>query len=76
MPDYGVYRQNVPTYVGGDMQITWACHFPEATLGPLDFDAVTNTAQNLGVVTKHYNAQVHAGAFALPNDLLDKISKI
>ena len=34
-PHYGVYRQNVPTYVGGDMQITWATHSPGAVLGPL-----------------------------------------
>lgn len=75
-PHFGVYRQNIPTYVGGDMQITWASHSSGAALGPVDPTTSAPAAQNLSVKTKYYNAQVHSGAFALPNDLLDKIKSI
>lgn len=79
--NYGVYRQNVPTYVGGDMQITWATHSKASVLGPVshdegrspDDDVEKRSDTQTQIKTRYYNAQVHSGAFSLPNELQQKV---
>lgn len=57
-----VYQAHIPTYPSGH----WLFGFASKKFHPLnDFDPVSWNA--LGLKTKYYNTQLHAGAFALPN---------
>ena len=72
---FGVFRQNVPTYVGGDMQIAWASHTQSAALCATEchyFDRRDTPT----ITTKHYNPQVHNAAFALPIELASKVAAL
>ena len=72
---FGIFRQNVPTYVGGDMQITWASHTKPAALCPTD-DHYFTRVDAPAISTKHYNPEVHNAAFALPTDLASKVTEL
>lgn len=62
---WGLYRQNVPTYVGGDMTFAWACK------GNVALDA--QPVEDPSFDTLHYTKRVHEGCFAMPRALEDKI---
>ncbi|MHB8961551.1 MAG: polyamine aminopropyltransferase [Saccharofermentanales bacterium] len=63
-----VYQAHIPTYPSGH----WLFGFASKQLDPVrDFDADSWNA--LGIRTRYYNTQLHAGSFALPtyvNDIL------
>ena len=63
----GVYRQNVPTYVGGEMMFAWA------TNGEALSEADVLADRLRGLETTHYHAGVHIAAFALPRELQRKV---
>ena len=76
-PHCGVYRQNIPTYVGGDMQITWGTHSAADVLGPLhDADAAADGAEAADIRTRYYTTDVHSAAFALPKEMRTKVNAI
>jgi len=65
---YGLYRQNVPTYVGGDMTFAWA------SKGGTQLDSVP--VDEVNFPTKHYHKSVHTSCFALPRELAETVKKI
>jgi spermidine synthase len=65
---YGLYRQNVPTYVGGDMTFAWACK--------AEWQMDQRAVQEPTFPTKHYTKGVHDGCFAMPRQLADKVKAI
>ncbi|MBQ8979308.1 MAG: polyamine aminopropyltransferase [Oscillospiraceae bacterium] len=63
-----VYQAHIPTYPSGH----WLFGFASKGIDPLAFDADAWNA--LGLRTRYYNTDLHAGCFALPNyvkELLD-----
>ena len=57
-----VYQAHIPTYPSGH----WLFGFASKKFHPIkDMNAVKWNA--LGLKTRYYNTQLHAGAFALPN---------
>jgi spermidine synthase len=63
---FGLYRQNVPTYVGGDMTFAWACK------SDIDISAVE--VDEVPFHTKHYDKAIHQACFALPRLLREKLA--
>ena len=64
------YQYNIPTYASGH----WFFGFASKKLHPVkDFDAVYYN--NLGLVTKYYNTDLHLGAFALPTYVRELLNK-
>ena len=65
-----VYQAHIPTYSSGH----WLFGFASKGLNPLrDLSPVAWDA--LGIKTKYYNTQLHAGAFALPNYVLELLKQ-
>ena len=60
----GVYVTVVPTYTGGFMALTWGANGLE--LGSADPVAVHRAVETSGIQSDYYNADMHTGAFALP----------
>ncbi|ABR84360.1 MULTISPECIES: polyamine aminopropyltransferase [Pseudomonas aeruginosa group] len=71
--DWHFYQAAVPTYIGGAMTFAWGStreglrHLPLATLRQRFRDS--------GIATRYYNADIHQGAFALPQYVLQAIGK-
>ncbi|MBH9343961.1 polyamine aminopropyltransferase [Pseudomonas aeruginosa] len=71
--DWHFYQAAVPTYIGGAMTFAWGSpreglrHLPLAPLRPRFRDS--------GIATRYYNADIHQGAFALPQYVLQAIGK-
>ncbi len=67
-----VYQIHIPTYPSGH----WLFGFASKDLSPI-MDLKAERWNGLGLKTKYYNTNLHLGAFALPNyviDLLDESS--
>jgi spermidine synthase len=61
-PQVSLYQAFIPTYPSGH----WLFSFASKNVDPVnDFNAIKWEA--LGLETKYYNAELHRGAFALPN---------
>ena len=61
-----VYQAHIPTYPSGH----WLFGFASKKYDPVkDLDA--EKWNNLGLKTKYYNTDIHKGAFALPNYVID-----
>lgn len=61
-----VYQAHIPTYPSGH----WLFGFASKKYDPVkDLDA--EKWNNLGLKTKYYNTEIHKGAFALPNYVID-----
>jgi spermidine synthase len=60
-----VYQLSIPTYPSGH----WLFGFSSDAFNPLEFDAAR--WENLGIITRYYNTDLHKGAFALPNYVKD-----
>lgn len=56
-----VYQAHIPTYPSGH----WLFGFASKKFDPLRFDAAA--WNRLGLKTKYYNTEIHAGSFALPS---------
>ncbi len=56
------YQAHIPTYPSGH----WLFGFASKKYDPIT-DAKTQQWEQLGLKTKYYNAELHKGAFALPN---------
>lgn len=57
-----VYQAHIPTYPSGH----WLFGFASKKYHPIT-DQRAEEWKKLGLKTKYYNEQLHAGAFALPN---------
>ncbi len=71
--DWHFYQAAVPTYIGGAMTFAWGSTDSEHRKIPLD--TLRQRFAGSGIVTRYYNPEVHIGAFALPQYVLQAISK-
>jgi len=66
-----VYQAHIPTYPSGH----WLFGFASKSVDPVD--ALDADAWNrLGIQTRYYNTDLHKGAFALPNYVLEMLDKV
>ncbi len=72
--DWHFYGAAVPTYVGGIMTFAWASDDP--ALRTVDTDTLGKRWRDTGIHAKYYTPELHQGAFALPQYLLDELAKI
>ena len=71
--DVSFYCAAVPTYVGGVMNLAWASD--DAALRQTDVAVIRERFAASGIKTRFYNPEVHVGAFALPQYVLDALEK-
>ncbi|MEL7560079.1 polyamine aminopropyltransferase [Stutzerimonas chloritidismutans] len=72
-PDWHFYQAAVPTYIGGAMTFAWgAC---DADSRKLSLETLCQRFVGTGIVTRYYNPHLHIGSFALPQYVLQAISK-
>jgi spermidine synthase len=71
--DWHFYMAAVPTYIGGAMTFAWGA--TTAGLRNLPLDTLRQRFAGSGIVTRYYNPEVHLGAFALPQYVLQAIGK-
>jgi spermidine synthase len=67
--DVGFYIAPVPTYQGGHMAFGWATD--DTSKRHQNVDNLAAKFSPLGIKTRYYTPAVHAGAFALPQWMLD-----
>ena len=72
--DQSFYCAAVPTYIGGNMTLAWGSD--NATLRTLSLDEVQTRFAVSGVKTRYYNPQMHVGAFALPQFIVDALAEV
>lgn len=72
--DQSFYCAAVPTYIGGNMTLAWGSD--NATLRTLSLDEVQARFAASGVKTRYYNPQMHVGAFALPQFIVDALAEV
>lgn len=60
----GFYRADVPTYIGGNMQLAWASLRTNAA--SVKLEVLQARWASLNIQTRYYNPAVHHAAFALP----------
>nr|WP_319380285.1 polyamine aminopropyltransferase [Thiomicrorhabdus sp.] len=66
------YSGAVPTYVGGIMTFAWATD--NLALQEVSLETLQQRFKQAGIKTRFYNPEVHKGAFALPQYVLDAIA--
>lgn len=71
--DWHFYQAAVPTYIGGAMTFAWGACNAESRKLPLQ--TLRQRFAGSGIVTRYYNPDVHHGAFALPQYVLQAIRK-
>lgn len=71
--DWHFYQAAVPTYIGGAMTFAWGS--TNADYRKLPLETLRQRFAGSGIVTRYYNADVHLGAFALPQYVLQAIHK-
>ncbi len=71
--DWHFYMSAVPTYIGGNMTFAWGATRSEYR--HLSLDVLRQRFAGSGIVTRYYNPEIHAGAFALPQYVLQAIGK-
>ncbi|MBC3955488.1 MULTISPECIES: polyamine aminopropyltransferase [Pseudomonas] len=71
--DWHFYQAAVPTYIGGAMTFAWGA--TNKAYRKLPLETLRQRFAGSGVVTRYYNPEVHIGAFALPQFVLQAISK-
>ncbi|WP_024696045.1 polyamine aminopropyltransferase [Pseudomonas syringae] len=71
--DWHFYQAAVPTYIGGAMTFAWGS--TNKAYRKLPLETLRQRFAGSGVVTRYYNPEVHIGAFALPQFVLQAISK-
>ena len=71
--DWHFYMAAVPTYIGGAMTFAWGA--TDAALRNVSLDTLRQRFAGSGIVTRYYNPEVHLGAFALPQYVLQAINK-
>ena len=72
-PDWHFYQAAVPTYIGGSMTFAWGATDP--AYRTLSREVLRQRFIGSGIVTRYYNPEIHIGAFALPQYVLQAINK-
>jgi len=71
--DWHFYTAAVPTYIGGAMTFAWGATQPG--LRDIPVATLRQRFTDSAIVTRYYNPDVHLGAFALPQYVLEAIGK-
>jgi len=71
--DWHFYMAAVPTYIGGSMTFAWGS--TNADYRKLPLETLRQRFAGSGIVTRYYNPEIHQGAFALPQYVLQAIHK-
>lgn len=71
--DWHFYQAAIPTYIGGAMTFAWGATDPAYRKLPLE--TLRQRFSGSGIVTRYYNPEVHIGAFALPQYVLQAVNK-
>lgn len=71
--DWHFYQAAVPTYIGGAMTFAWGS--TDSQHRKISLDTLRQRFAGSGIVTRYYNPEIHLGAFALPQYVLQAISK-
>ncbi len=72
--DQSFYCAAVPTYIGGNMTLAWAADNP--ALRSVELQTLEARFVASGIKTRYYNPQMHAGAFALPQYIIDALDEV
>ena len=71
--DWHFYMAAVPTYIGGSMTFAWGS--TDASYRKQSLDVLRQRFAGSGIVTRYYNPEIHLGAFALPQYVLQAVNK-
>jgi spermidine synthase len=71
--DWHFYSAAVPSYTGGILTFGWASDDP--ALRQQDLDTLRRRFSKSRILTRYYTPELHLGAFALPQYILDAIGK-
>ena len=71
--DWHFYMAAVPTYIGGSMTFAWGS--TDAEYRKLALEVLRQRFAGSGIVTRYYNPEIHQGAFALPQYVLQAVNK-
>ncbi|MBN3965634.1 polyamine aminopropyltransferase [Pseudomonas gregormendelii] len=72
-PDWHFYQAAVPTYIGGSMTFAWGA--TDTRYRKLSREILQQRFAGSGIITRYYNPEIHIGAFALPQYVLQAINK-
>lgn len=72
-PDWHFYQAAVPTYIGGSMTFAWGS--TNTVYRQLSRETLQQRFAGSGIVTRYYNPEIHIGAFALPQYVLQAVGK-
>ncbi|VVN01042.1 Polyamine aminopropyltransferase [Pseudomonas fluorescens] len=72
-PDWHFYQAAVPTYIGGSMTFAWGA--TNTAYRKLSRECLQQRFAGSGIITRYYNPEIHIGAFALPQYVLQAINK-
>ncbi|MCF5802093.1 polyamine aminopropyltransferase [Pseudomonas tremae] len=71
--DWHFYQAAIPTYIGGAMTFAWGA--TDKSYRKLPLETLRQRFPGSGIVTRYYNPEVHIGAFALPQYVLQAVNK-
>ncbi|MFJ4145302.1 polyamine aminopropyltransferase [Pseudomonas sp. NPDC089734] len=71
--DWHFYQAAVPTYIGGAMTFAWGS--TNTAYRKLPLETLRQRFAGSGIVTRYYNPEIHIGAFALPQYVLQAVNK-
>lgn len=71
--DWHFYMAAVPTYIGGSMTFAWGA--TDAEYRKLPLETLRQRFAGSSIVTRYYNPEIHQGAFALPQYVLQAVNK-
>lgn len=71
--DWHFYQAAVPTYIGGSMTFAWGS--TNTAYRKLSRETLQQRFADSGIVTRYYNPEIHIGAFALPQYVLQAVGK-
>jgi spermidine synthase len=72
-PDWHFYQAAVPTYIGGSMTFAWGA--TDTAYRKLSRETLQQRFAGSGIITRYYNPEIHIGAFALPQYVLQAVNK-
>ena len=72
-PDWHFYQAAVPTYIGGSMTFAWGA--TDTATRKVSLETLQQRFIGTGIVTRYYNPEIHLGAFALPQFVLQAVGK-
>ena len=72
--DQSFYCAAVPTYIGGNMTLAWGSD--NAQLRRVDLETLQARFERAGFKSRYYNPEMHQGALALPQYVVDALAEV